>query len=108
VDDAVQIILALGKGTAMAKIDIKSAYRIVPVHPADRRMLGMVWRDKVYVDTVLPFGLRSAPKIFTAVAYALQFILQEKGVVRMLHYLDDFLLFGRPGTSECREGLQTV
>jgi len=26
----------------------------------------------------------------------------------MLHYLDDFLLFGRPGTSECQEGLQTV
>jgi len=80
VDDAVQTILALGKGTVMTKFDIKSAYRIVLVYPADRRMLGMIWQGKVYVDTVLPFGLRSAPKIFTAVADALQFILQEKGV----------------------------
>lgn len=53
----------------MAKMDIKQAYRIVPVHPEDRRLLGMQWQDKVYVDKVLPFGLRSAPLIFSAVCY---------------------------------------
>ena len=46
----------------------------------------------VYIDKVLPFGLRSAPKIFTAVADALQWILIQKGVKTVLHYLDDFIL----------------
>ena len=49
----------------MAKVDIKNAYRLLPVHPEDRLLLGMEWQGQVYVDTALPFGLRSAPKIFT-------------------------------------------
>ena len=53
-----------GPGAKMAKLDIRSAYRIVPVHPQDRHLLGMMWDGKVYVDAALPFGLRSAPKIF--------------------------------------------
>lgn len=43
-DDTVQTILGLDKGTATAKFDIKSAYKIVPMHPADRRVLGMSWQ----------------------------------------------------------------
>ena len=45
-------------------MDVKSAYRNVPVHPDDRHLLGMRWRNEVYVDTTLHFGLRSAPIIF--------------------------------------------
>ena len=48
----------------LAKMDIKHAYRNVPVHPVDRRLLGMCWEDIVYVDTTLPIGLRFAPLIF--------------------------------------------
>ena len=65
----------------MAKLDIESAYRIVPVHPDDRHLLGMRWRGETYVDTVLPFGLRSAPKIFNALADALQWICHFHGIV---------------------------
>ena len=108
VDDAVKVVLALGRGTKLANFDIQSVYRIIPVHPLDRQLLGMVWNGQLYVDTVLPFGLRSAPKIFTTVADALQFILQKKGAHRVLHYLDDFLLFGAPGTSQCDETLQRL
>ena len=65
-------ILCLGRGTLIAKTDIKHAYRQVPVHPQDRHLLGMQWQRGYYLDTVLPFGLRSAPLIFTAVADALE------------------------------------
>ena len=68
VDAAVRIITAMGPGVLLAKFDIESAYRLIPVHPDDRPLLGMIWREKLYVDTALPFGLRSAPKIFNAVA----------------------------------------
>jgi hypothetical protein len=54
----------------MAKVDIKKAYRMIPVHPADRHLLGMQWDGQLILDAALPFGLRSAPKIFTAVADA--------------------------------------
>ena len=54
----------------------------------------MMWRDKLYVDTALPFGLRSAPKIFNAVADALQWIMERNGVPELLHYLDDFESLG--------------
>ena len=93
-------------GTKLAKFDIQSAYRIVPVCPSDRHLLGVVWRGELFVDTALPFGLRSAPIIFTAVADALQFILQEKGVQHIMHYLDDFLVFGEPSTLHCSKALQ--
>ena len=64
----------------MAKMDIKSAYRNVPVHPKDRRLLGMEWEGATYIDTTLPFGLRSAPLIFSAVADALAWMMQQRGV----------------------------
>ena len=57
-----QSIVESGPGSKLAKIDIKNGYRIVPVHPEDRLLLGMVWDKGLYVDAVLPFGLRSAPK----------------------------------------------
>ena len=55
------MLLKLGKGALMAKIDLKSAFRIVPVCKNDWDLLGIHWRDKYCVDTCLLFGLRSDP-----------------------------------------------
>ena len=90
VDDAVRLVLDLGLGTLIAKLDIESAYRIVPVHPVDRLLLGMSWKGQIYIDTVLPFGLKSAPLVFTVVADAVQWILETQGVKHIMHYLDDY------------------
>lgn len=106
VDDAADIILQLGTNTLLAKLDIKSAYRIVPVHPEDRWLLGMMWMHKVYIDMVLPFGLRSAPKVFNAIADALEWIMHMKGIQNSIHYLDDFLFVGKPQSCECETALQ--
>ena len=64
----------------MAKMDVKQAYRNIPVHPADSLLLGIKWADKIYVDMALPFGLRSVPLIFSAVADGLQWAMQERSV----------------------------
>ena len=100
VEDIAEMVLAMGRGVELAKIDIRSAYRLVPVHPSDRALLGMHWRDAIYIDATLPFGLRSAPKIFTAVADALEWILRARGLSRVYHYLDDFLILTQPGDGE--------
>lgn len=72
VEEVAQKAMSLGVGSMLAKIDIRSAYRLIPVHPEDRKFLGMLWKDLLYVDGMLPFGLSSAPKIFTAWADALE------------------------------------
>ena len=63
VDQVARHAMQLGFGSQLAKVDIKSAYRLIPVHPGDRHYLGMEWGGRVYVDGMLPFGLRSAPNI---------------------------------------------
>lgn len=107
VDDIAERVLAMGIGAMMAKFDLKAAYRNVPVHPDDRELLGMVWRDQLFVDMVLPFGLRSAPKIFNAVADALAYMIRQKGVDWLEHYLDDYVLVGPPKSNKCKEDLVT-
>ena len=92
----------------MAKTDRKSAFRIVPVHPSDRWLLGLEWKGNFFVDTTLPFGLRSAPKIFNAIADAVQFISVKKGIRWVTHYLDDFLVLEQPESDECKEALSLL
>jgi hypothetical protein len=105
VDDAVRVILHKGRGTLLAKLDLESAYRILPVHPDDRPLLGMEWKDQVYIDAALPFGLRSAPKIFNALADGLMWIMKQRGIRESIHYLDDYLFFGDPCSQECAHAL---
>ena len=93
----------------MAKIDIKSAYRIVPIHPADRYLLGMKWRDQYYVDLALPFGLRSAPSIFNTLADLFVWSLQNNyNITDLIHYLDDFFTLGPANTDTCAEYLNAI
>ena len=108
IEDAARFITTLGKGALLAKIDICNAFRIVPVHPADRHLLGMHWEGHAYIDQQLPFGLRSAPILFNAYADALEWILRRRGVQNIIHYLDDFLVVGSPATSECQDFLDVI
>ena len=100
-DEVALTILQLGRGALMAKRDIANAYRVVPVHPDDRYLLGMRWGEEVYFDAALSFGLRSAPKIFTAIADGVCWGLKAQGVRYVEHYLDDFITVGSPESHEC-------
>ena len=59
----------------MAKIDIKHAFRLCPVHPDDWPLLGFKWLGNYFFDVCLPFGSRSSPFIFNTFADALAWIL---------------------------------
>ena len=65
IDEAIDKIVQLGNGSLLAKIDIRSTF---PIHPADHHLLAMRWNNSLYIDTCLPFGLRSAPKLFNILA----------------------------------------
>ncbi len=104
--DVVSRVQELWEGALLAKADVKAAYRNVPVHPRDRWLLGMRWEGKTFVDGTLPFGLRSAPLLFTALGDAIEWIATERGAVWLRHYIDDFVAVGRRGTDECRRTME--
>lgn len=74
-DHIIRMVSRFGRCTLLAKFDVESAYRKIAVQPCDHFLLGMEWRGQFYVDLALPFGLRSAPYIFSSVAYLMQWIL---------------------------------
>ena len=77
VDDAISILKSLGSGAYMAKTDLKSAFRIMPIHWDDWNLLGIYWQSRYYVDLYLPFALRSSPFLFNQISEALEWILKH-------------------------------
>ena len=57
----------LHKEDWMVKLDFKDAYFAVPIHQDHRKLLQFHWKGKVYQFNCLPFGLSSAPRVFTKV-----------------------------------------
>ena len=90
IDDAVNLIMQLPAPVYLAKLDVKSAFRQIPVRPEDWPLLGIRWQGQYFYERVLPFGLRSSPAIFDSVASAIEWIMQEQfAIPHLLH--DDFL-----------------
>ena len=85
-------IKSLDGACYMAKTDIKSAFRIIPIHPDDYHLLGMTWNNSYFFDRCLPMGCSSSCAIFEAFSTLLKWLanhyLCASGV---LHILDDFL-----------------
>lgn len=106
IDNAIHLLLSLGKGAFMSKTDVQSAFRIIPVHPLDWELLGMQWKGLYFFDTVLPFGLRSAPFLFNMLSDALEWIIRSKlNIPGVLHILDDFFIALAPPRSHCATAL---
>ena len=42
------MIKQLGSGCFLAKTDIKSAFRIIPIKPSDYDLLGIFWQGQYY------------------------------------------------------------
>ena len=92
----------IGKGALLAKTDIEAVYRLVPVHPQDRILQAVQWEGYYYIDPMLPFGLRSAPKIFNALADALHWHLVKSRIASLFHYLDDYIMVAPLNSHLCQ------
>ena len=59
------------KDSCMISFDLKSGYHRIGIHPDYQTFLGYAWKwpnetsFRYFVFTVLPFGLVSAPPVFT-------------------------------------------
>ena len=68
----------------------------------------MHWKQGLYIDTCLPFGPRSALKLFNVLADLLSWIILKQGATFLLHYLDDFLTIGPPTSDICKTNLNII
>ena len=95
-DAATAMVREVGPGCFLSKVDVKHAFRLLPVLPECWHLLCYYWRDMYYVDTRLSFGLRSSPSIFNQFADLVCWIIQTIYlIVLLIHYADDFFLFER-------------
>mgnify|MGYP001553745544 CR=1 FL=1 len=105
--DAIKIVNQMPPRPFLSKSDIRSAFRLIPIHPDSYHLLGFTWQNKYYYDKCLPFGLSCSCQIFERFSKALEWILTTKlGVKHVIHFLDDFL-FIAPSFSECSKYLST-
>lgn len=72
----------------MFKFDFKSGYHHVDVSAGHQTYLGFYWEQNYYCFTVLPFGLSSAPYIFTKCLRPLVKYWRSK-FIDIVVYLDD-------------------
>ena len=81
----------LQQGDWLAKLDLKDAYFTVPVCADHRKYLRFRWRAQLYEFQCLPFGLASAPRVFSKVMRVPIGQLRRQGI-RLIVYLDDLLI----------------
>ncbi|KAJ1198715.1 hypothetical protein NDU88_002554 [Pleurodeles waltl] len=87
----VQVLSALDQGDWMVALDLQDAYFHIPILPSHRRYLRFKVGHEHFQFTVLPFGLTSAPRVFTKVMAVVAAHLRRSGI-SVFPYLDDWLL----------------
>lgn len=97
VDDAIKIIRQKGKGARLCKVDIRDAFKLIPIRKDQWAWFGIKWRTNYYFYHRLAFGCRSSPAIFDNLSRALCWIAENNyGITDILHLLDDFLTVDDP------------
>ena len=115
IEEATRAVQDSRRGSLLIKSDFESAFRHIPIAPQDTPLLGLHWQTQYYVECFLPFGLRTAPYIFSLLAEVFHWILEQELTLQQIcasvtHYLDDFLIVVPPGTDykKCTEAFTTL
>ncbi|MCU7858829.1 MAG: hypothetical protein KZQ86_03130 [Candidatus Thiodiazotropha sp. (ex Lucinoma kastoroae)] len=91
-DEAVFMLQDLGPNCKIFKMDLKNAFRLLPVNPADFDLLGFKLDGKYYIDKAVPFGCSVSCRTFEVFATFLEFAVKRRMVSgKLIHYLDDYL-----------------
>ena len=90
-DEITKMVQREGQGSYLFKVDIKSAFRLLPIHPDNFSLLGMEFQGKYYVDKCLPFGLSVSCALFEKFSSFLEWHIKDTTKSdELIHYLDDF------------------
>lgn len=94
------------KDCFMINIDLKEAYFLLPIHETHTKFLRFYFKDCLYEFVALPFGLSSAPYIFTKILQPVVTHLRSAGLLSV-RYLDDILCLGN-SAEDCLENANTT
>lgn len=83
-------------GSQAAVFDVDSAYRNIPVFPADQNFCCVQFLGSIYIDHCLDFGCTSSCGIFGRPADALVALFKHMSVPDILKWVDDFVFFRYP------------
>ena len=83
----------LNQNDFMVKLVIKDAYLTVGVHKQSQPYLRFIWQGLAYQFQARPFGLCTAPRVFTKLLKPVITFLRTLNI-RCLIYLDDILIKG--------------
>lgn len=92
-EDRTSVARTLFPNAYMANLDLKDAYFLIKVHNSHRKYLRFIFNDKIFEYTCIPFGLCSAPMVFTKLLKPVLHTLRIDSFMSVV-YLDDFLLIG--------------
>ena len=103
------VLRSIRPGDWMVSLDLQDAYLQVPVHRDSHRYLRFVIQGRAYQFRVLCFSLTTASQVFTRIMAPVSAILHKYGV-RMLRYLDDWLILASSELAclQSRDRLLTV
>ena len=110
IDDAIKLV---DHNHYLAKIDLRHAYRSVPIHPSNYPATGLKWtfsgdsHPTYMYDTRLCFGGRRSPGIFHRLTQSVRRMMCRKGFHGIVVYLDHFLIVSR-SKEECELAFSTL
>lgn len=84
----------LRKGDFVVSLDLSDAYFHLRIHPRFRRFLCFKFRGKLFQFRAMPFGLSSAPRVFTRITQPITLFCRRLGI-RIIFYLDDPIIMAR-------------
>ena len=90
----------------LASIDLKDAYYTLPIHPSDRKYLCFRWNNAYYMFTCLPFGLSSAPWLFTKTLRPIFSKFHEMGY-QGFGYIDDSFIIS-DSYDDCKQAVTVL
>ena len=110
IDDAVKLVTP---ECYLARINLRHAYRSVPIHPANYPATGLKWTfsgdasPTFMYDTSLCFGGRKSPGIFHRLTQSVRRMMCHKSFAEIVVYLDDFLVVS-PTQEGCERAFTTL
>lgn len=108
-DQALAVVKRAGTGAWLAKADIESAFRLLPIHPDCHHLLGCALDGSFYVDLCLPMGCSISCSYFEKFSSFLEWVVRRRANSKgLVHYLDDFLCVGPAVSDECQHVLETL
>ena len=99
---------ALQEGEWTTSIDLKDAYFHVPIHPRSRRYLRFRMDEHTWQFRALPFGLNTAPRVFTRLISVVAAELRKTHGVVLHTYLDDWLIRAQSASQATQATLHVV